>query len=149
MSTELVRKLRHSATPPERAMWNILRPLRQRGFNFRRQVEIGKYYVDFACHRPALVIEVDGDTHGSDAARSNDEVRDDYLVGRGYRVLRFWNREVMSASDGVYQVIEACLTEISASGAPPTLAPLGRSASKLRYPPREGEGETPEASGDS
>jgi very-short-patch-repair endonuclease len=121
-------------------MWRILHSFRREGYNFRRQVQLGTYYVDFACHAPAIVIEVDGDTHGSDIARSNDAVRDDYLSGRGYRVLRFWNNEVMVNPYGVHLIIAACLKEKSASSAPPTPAPLGRSASKLRYPPREGEG---------
>jgi very-short-patch-repair endonuclease len=69
-------------------MWAVLRPLREQGFHFRRQVLIGTYYADFACRRPAVVIEVDGATHGGDIAQSNDATRDDYFRGRGFRVLR-------------------------------------------------------------
>ena len=123
MSTELARKLRRQFSPPEQAMWRILYPLRQQGFHFRRQVEIGTYYVDFACHRPAVVIEVDGESHANDRTASNDATRDDYLVGRGYRVLRFWNNEVMRNPDGVYALVGACLNERIAELAPPTLDP--------------------------
>ena len=123
VSTDLARKLRKSAGEPERRMWALLHTLRRQGFNFRRQVEIGTYYADFACHRPALVIEIDGENHGSDKAQSNDAVRDDYLAGRGYRVLRFWNNEVMNNPEGVYTAVAAALAEISSASAPPTLDP--------------------------
>ncbi len=122
VSTDLARKLRKAAGEPERRMWAILHPLRREGFNFRRQVEIGTYYADFACRRPALVIEIDGESHGSVAARTNDAVRDDYFAGRGYRVLRFWNNEVMHNPEGVYLTVTEALADIS-SPAPPTLDP--------------------------
>jgi very-short-patch-repair endonuclease len=122
VSTELSRKLRRSASPPERAMWRILHPFRQAGFHFRRQVQIGSYYVDCACLEPSIAIEVDGDTHGGDLARSNDEMRDDYLSGRGFRVLRFWNNDVMTNPDGVYQAVAAVLEPVS----PPTPDPSPR-----------------------
>jgi very-short-patch-repair endonuclease len=104
-------------------MWAILYHFRQRGFRFRRQMNIGPYYVDFACLAPAVVIEVDGDTHAESTAQSNDAVRDDYLRGRGFRVLRFWNNDVMGNSDGVYSVIDEALTAASEHLAPPTPAP--------------------------
>src|SRR5687767_14610690 len=104
-------------------MWRILYPFRQDGVHFRRQVQIGTYYVDFACMRPSLVIEVDGNTHGTDLAESNDAVRDDYLRGRGFRVLRFWNNDVFQNPDGVYDVISRALAEVSQLGAPPTPDP--------------------------
>jgi very-short-patch-repair endonuclease len=126
MNTGLSRKLRKQFGEPERVMWRILHPLRRQGFHFRRQVEIGAYFVDFACHRPAVVIEVDGETHTTDLAVSNDATRDDYLHGRGYRVLRFWNNEVIGNPDGVYEVVEACLTERLAELTPPTLDPSPR-----------------------
>jgi very-short-patch-repair endonuclease len=118
-------------------MWRILYYFRQRGFHFRRQVEIGTYFVDFACHRPAIIIEVDGETHAADLAQSNDDARDDYLAGRGYRVLRFWNNEVTGNPDGVYQIIERCLVERLAELAPPTLDPSPQGGgSRLRAPER-------------
>lgn len=104
--------------PPERAMWRLLAEFRRRGFNFRRQVHLGAYYADFACHDPSIVIEVDGATHGHDLAQSNDAVRDDYFRGRGYRVLRFWNGDVLRNPEGVFLAIEAELASISQRGAP-------------------------------
>jgi very-short-patch-repair endonuclease len=123
LTTELARKLRRNPPEPERRMWAILHPLRRQGYNFRRQVEIGSYYADFACRQPALVIEVDGETHSTDLATTNDAVRDDYFTGRGYRVLRFWNNEVTHNAEGVYLTIVAALAEISSPTAPPTLDP--------------------------
>ena len=70
-------------------MWRILWPFRQRGCHFRRQVQLGSYYVDFACIAAKLVIEVDGDTHGSEQGIVADGSRDEYLAGRGILVLRF------------------------------------------------------------
>lgn len=125
MSTELARNLRRNATPPERAMWRLLHAFRQQGINFRRQVAIGTYIVDFACHRPAMVIECDGDTHGVDVQRANDAVRDDYLRGRGYRVLRFWNNDIMTNEAGVYAEIATALAEGHPPASPPTPAALG------------------------
>jgi very-short-patch-repair endonuclease len=137
VSTELARKLRRNASPPEQAMWRILHAFRQEGYNFRRQVEIGTYYVDFACHRPAMVIEVDGGTHTVEPQQTNDAVPDDYLRGRGYRVLRFWNNDVMGNPDGVYLVIAAELAELSRTVAP-TLDPSPRGGGRrLRH--RAGE----------
>ena len=123
MSIELARKLRRNSSPPEQAMWRILHTFRHQGYHFRRQVEIGSYYVDFACHHPALVIEVDGGTHTSNPQLSNDGVRDDYLAGRGYRVLRFWNNDVMGNPDGVYVMIAAELDASPGSRLPPPPTP--------------------------
>jgi very-short-patch-repair endonuclease len=97
-------------------MWNLLGVFRRSGVNFRRQVNIGAYYADFACHQPALIIEVDGNSHGTDLARTNDDARDDYFRGRGYRVLRFWNGDVLRNPSGVLRVVEDELTQISERG---------------------------------
>jgi very-short-patch-repair endonuclease len=129
MSTELSRKLRRLAPPPERAMWQILRTFREDGWRFRRQVQLGDYYVDFACLNPSVVIEVDGATHVAEVAQGNDASRDDYLRGRGFRVVRFWNNDVMNNPDGVYEELERLLAEVSPRGRPPPPTP-----------PRKGEG---------
>jgi very-short-patch-repair endonuclease len=105
-------------------MWRILYPFRQGGLHFRRQVQIGAYYVDFACMHPGIVIEVDGDSHRGDLVQSNDAVRDDYLRGRGFRVLRFGNRDVLRNPAGVYETIDGILAELTQRGAPPTPASL-------------------------
>ena len=140
LNTELARRLRREASPPERVMWAILQPFREQGFHFRRQVLIGTYYADFACRRPAIVIEVDGATHGTDLAQSSDATRDDYFRGRGFRVLRFWNNDVMQNANGVFLAVKAVLDEASRRVAPPTRASLGRSAPSSATLPARGRG---------
>lgn len=125
----LARKLRGQPTAPEIRLWRLLYPLRTGGHHFRKQMEIGSYVVDFACLRSHLIIEVDGDTHGTDVARSNDEVRDEYLrERRGFIVLRFTNDEVMRNGDGVLEVIAQALgskPEIARVSPPPHPSPQG------------------------
>ena len=104
-------------------MWAVLYHFRQRGFRFRRQMNIGSYYADFACLAPALIIEVDGETQTTELAQGNDAVRDDYFRSRGFRVLRFWNSDAMTNPDGVYLLIDAALAEASSGAAPPTPDP--------------------------
>jgi very-short-patch-repair endonuclease len=89
LTIERARELRKNPGEPERRMWFVLYTFRQQGYHFRRQVQVGPYYADFACHHAAVVIEVDGDTHGTDAARAYDARRDAYFHKRGYEVLRF------------------------------------------------------------
>ena len=74
-------------------------------FKFRRQHALGKYIADFVCLRARLVIEVDGDTHGNDEREALDEKRTDYIENLGYRVIRFWNHEVLTATDDVAAAI--------------------------------------------
>lgn len=90
-------------------MWRLLYTFRTGGYHFRKQVPIGPYTVDMACHHAKLVIEVDGDTHGSDTARRNDARRDAFLRGEGYTVLRIPNSEVVRNPDGVYQMVAIAL----------------------------------------
>jgi len=104
-------------------MWRLLHPFRQQGWHFRRQVQIGKYYADSACHHARLVIEVDGDTHGADVAVKYDAARDRYLNWRGYRVLRFSNADVMGNSEGVWAVIAGVLGEMPSGPDTPTPDP--------------------------
>src|SRR4051812_12238429 len=85
----LAKKLRANPSLSEIRMWRLLHALRTNGYHFRKQVKLGTYYVDFACLHAKLVIEVDGSTHGTDVARHNDALRDDYLKSRGFNVLRF------------------------------------------------------------
>jgi very-short-patch-repair endonuclease len=78
------------------------------GSHFRRQALIGPFIVDFASRKARLVIELDGGQH--DERREADERRTRFIEGRGYRVLRFWNHEVLGNMDGVLQVIQVALT---------------------------------------
>ena len=90
-------------------MWRILHVFRTGGYHFRKQVPIGPYYADIACHHARLVIEVDGDTHGTDAAERHDARRDAFLRGQGYTVLRFPNAEVLHNPEGVFAVVSSVL----------------------------------------
>jgi very-short-patch-repair endonuclease len=124
MVTDLARKLRRQATPAEQAFWKLSYTWRQDGWHFRRQFELGSYYVDFACISAGLIVEIDGETHGTDLARSNDATRDDYLHGRGFTVIRFSNQDVLRDGEGVFSVIATYL-ETGASRPPPQPSPPG------------------------
>ena len=86
-------------SPPERALWHILRAHRLDEVKFTRQVEVGSYYLDFAARRERLAIELDGETH---VGREHyDDKRTEWLESQGWRVIRFTNAEVMGNPDGV------------------------------------------------
>ena len=85
------------------------------GSHWRRQAPIGPYVVDFACHAARLVVEVDGAQHGFDAERRRDDVRTAYLEGAGYRVLRFWNHEVLRETQSVLDTIYVALADRGAA----------------------------------
>ena len=117
----LARNLRATPTAAEGRMWRILHPFRTNGFHFRKQHAIGSYVVDFVCIYAGLAIEVDGHTHGTASAQANDAVRDDYLGGRGFTVLRFTNRDVLHKAEGVFTMVETALAARSPRrGAPPS-----------------------------
>ena len=102
------RSMRVEPTPAERKLWWHLRHrLAITGTHFRRQVRIGYYIVDFASHGLKLVIELDGGQH---AERSLlDAKRTKFLKSEGYRVLRFWNNDVMQNIDGVLETIQSSI----------------------------------------
>jgi very-short-patch-repair endonuclease len=127
----LVQKLRARPTASEVRLWRLLYGLRTDGYHFRKQVRIGSYVVDFACLHASLVIEVDGFSHESDRARSNDATRDDYLRGRGFTVLRFSSWDVMHEPDGVLTAVATGLegrprNHRGSSPPSPTLPARGR-----------------------
>ena len=72
------------------------------GFKFVRQEAIGPFIVDFVCRERNLIIEVDGGQHSDNAS---DRSRDSYLSGEGYRVLRFWNNDILTNREGVLLTI--------------------------------------------
>jgi very-short-patch-repair endonuclease len=127
--TPPARKLRREATPAERRLWTQLRQLEINNVHFRRQAPIGPYFADFACHRTRLVVELDGEQHGFDAERLRDKERTRFLETSGYRVLRFWNHEVLGNLESVVDTICAALYQ---TGEPPTPNPS---------PPQAGGGE--------
>jgi very-short-patch-repair endonuclease len=109
-------------TDAERKLWWHLRRLPLEKGHFRRQATIGRYFADLACHQCRLVIEVDGSGHGEGRQITADARRTAYLRSQDYRVLRFWNNEVLNEIDGVLSAIYAALLDV-ADSAPPTPDP--------------------------
>jgi very-short-patch-repair endonuclease len=103
--------LRSRSTDAERILWSHIRAKRLEGFKFRRQHPIGKYIVDFACLESKIVIELDGGQHAEPDRKEYDRQRDDWLEKEGYRVLRFWDNEVLQNIRGVLEVIRECCLE--------------------------------------
>jgi very-short-patch-repair endonuclease len=99
----LARNLRKRCTDAERLLWAHLRARQLEGLKFRRQHPIGHYIVDFVCLERRLVVEVDGGHHASQ--RDSDVERDKWLEEEGYSVLRLWDNDVLTNTDGVLEVI--------------------------------------------
>ena len=110
------RALRHDMTDAERRLWSALRAHRLDGLAFRRQTPIGPFIVDFVCQERRLIVEVDGGQH-SESMR--DIERDRWFTSKGYRVLRFWNSDVLSNRDGVLEVILEAARGITPLPSPP------------------------------
>jgi len=107
--TQIAKILRKTSTKAERLLWRYLRAKRLEGYKFRRQEPIGNYIVDFVCFEKRIVIEVDGSQHQIETDK--DTIRDEWLRKQGFKVLRFWNNEVLRNMEGVYEVIkESCLS---------------------------------------
>jgi very-short-patch-repair endonuclease len=103
------RSLRANSTDAERIIWSALRAHRLNGASFRRQTPIGPYVVDFICHAARLAIEIDGGQHFESKQEQRDARRDAYLTGKGYRVQRFNNYDVMINRQGVRETIAAAI----------------------------------------
>src|SRR2546421_6363998 len=99
------KSLRRPMTRAETLLWRYLKAGHIDGLQFRRQAPMGAYIVDFVCHAAKLVVELDGETHDFESRLKKDQVRDRWLLSRGYAVLRFTNREVLAALEGVLTVI--------------------------------------------
>ena len=94
-------------TDAEQMLWQRLRRRRIGGHRFRRQHPLGPYIVDFVCLEAQLVIEVDGSQHMDQ--EMDDAVRTQWLESRGFRVLRFWDNQVLGELAGVEQAIQIVL----------------------------------------
>ncbi|RTL55366.1 MAG: endonuclease domain-containing protein [Bradyrhizobiaceae bacterium] len=133
---DFARRMRAQPTDAERTLWHRLRhDIVLSGSHFRRQAVIGAFVVDFASLRAGLVIELDGGQHSDNAA---DLDRTRRIEERGYRVLRFWNHDVLSNIDGVLAAIQSAL--------PPTPDPSPQGGGEARLPsagdpPPQGEGD--------
>jgi len=101
--TENARALRKNQTDTERWLWQKLRNRQLLNLKFRRQVPIGNYIVDFVCLELKLIIELDGSQHIEQA--DYDARRTAYLEQLGFKVIRFWNNEVLNNGEGVLERI--------------------------------------------
>jgi very-short-patch-repair endonuclease len=104
------RELRRNSTDAERRLWRALRSKLPQ-YKWRRQMPVGPYFADFACFAEKLIIEIDGGQHAS--AQLYDDRRTRFIEAQGFRVLRFWNNDVMSNADGVIQRIAEELSRVS------------------------------------
>jgi very-short-patch-repair endonuclease len=144
---ETARRLRLDQTDAEARLWRRLRHWPMHGTHFRRQVPIGPFVADFACMAARLVIEVDGSQHGEDKNVLHDQARTRWLEAVGYRVIRFWNNDLVTNMDGVLESIYVAVH--GASNAEPTpfkhkrrqriVSDAASSAMKRADPPRQGE----------
>jgi very-short-patch-repair endonuclease len=100
MANQRARQFRKLPTVIEDRLWYHLRRRQLGGHRFRRQHPIGPYIVDFVCLERHLVVEVDGGQH-AEQQRGHDLARDAWLCRHGYRVLRFWNVDVVENTEGV------------------------------------------------
>ncbi len=99
----IARKLRHDLTDAEKYLWYCLQNKNLGGLKFRKQSPIGKYIVDFVCFEKKVVIEIDGGQHAANKAA--DAIRDEWLSSQGFKILRFWNNEIMQNRDAALQKI--------------------------------------------
>lgn len=102
-------ELRKQTTPAERKLWAYLRLLREDGIRFRRQHAIGPFITDFCAPRKKIIIELDGSQHLEQG--EYDKNRTIYLEAQGYKVIRFWNNDVMNHIEEVIRCIQHVLKE--------------------------------------
>ena len=143
---ERARILRRDMTEAERRLWQMLRSRQTEGYRFRRQVPIGGFIADFVCHPARLIVEIDGGQHDPSSEAETSRTR--FLEAEGYRVLRFWNNEVLDNPEGVRGAIADALHQRSPSPirsvAPTRLEPVTPTGIELVTPtlalPHQGGG---------
>ena len=104
MPSRRARQLRVEMTDAERRLWSALRSRRLAGYKFRRQRPVGPFIEDFVCIKHRLIIEADGGQHADNHA---DEHRAAWLERRGWRIMRFWNNDILGNTEGVQLAILA------------------------------------------
>ena len=112
--TKFTKALRQNMTDAEQLLWRHLRAHRLNGQKFRRQQPIGPYVVDFVHLGAKLIVEADGGQHSQS---ESDVVRDEWLTSQGFKIMRFWNNDILNNTDAV-------LTAILDALAPSPLTPL-------------------------
>ncbi len=118
------RQLRRSPTDAERKLWYLLRSLKPLGLYFRRQAPIGIYIADFAWHAGKMIVELDGSQH-ADIRSAYDAKRTRWLESQGYRVLRFWNNDVLKISRSVGEAILEAARDAATKDPTPNPFPQG------------------------
>src|SRR5215469_15263477 len=108
---ERARTLRRDMTEAEQRLWQMLRSRQTEGYQFRRQAPIGRFIADFVCHAARLIVEIDGGQHNITSEEEASRTR--FLEGEGYRVLRFWNNQVLDNPEGVRSVIAENLHRVT------------------------------------
>ncbi|TCV80028.1 MULTISPECIES: endonuclease domain-containing protein [Methylomonas] len=111
---QLARALRKNQTDAEKLLWYRLRNRQLAGCKFRRQQVIGPYIADFLCLEPKLIIELDGGQHATQ--QDQDEQRTRFLESLGYRVLRFWNHDVIRDIESVLETIRLVVIQFPHPG---------------------------------
>ena len=101
----IARKLRQSSTKEERVLWQLLRNRQFKNLKFKRQFPIGNYIVDFVCEEIKLIIELDGGQHNEPENIEADKVRTEFLESKGFKVIRFWNKDINLNIAGVYEFL--------------------------------------------
>ncbi len=132
--TAFARQLRKGSIDAEGLLWARLRGSRLAGLKFKRQQPVGSYIVDFVCFSQKIVVEIDGGQHNDDFVAQRDRERTAWLEGQGFRVIRFWNNDVMGNMDGVLEAISGG-SEVAGS---PSLQ-LSPTRGERRKPPHLGE----------
>ena len=101
----IARKLRQSSTKEERILWQLLRNRQFKNLKFKRQFPIGNYVVDFVCEEIKLIIELDGGQHNEPENIEADNLRTEFLENKGFKVIRFWNKDINLNISGVYELL--------------------------------------------
>ncbi len=126
---------KHSRSHPtdaEHRLWQLLRAKRLEQWKFRRQPPIGAHRPDFVCHSAKLIVEADGGQHGP----GRDDGRDAWLEGEGFRILRFWNNDILTNEEGVLTAILSALEASAAASSRDARPPLPNPS------PTRGEGQS-------
>ena len=105
-NTVRAQTLRRTMTDAEKAFWKGVRAGQIAGHKFRRQWPIGGYIADFVCLEQKLIVEIDGSQHADSAS---DKQRTENLEAMGFRILRFWNTEALTNTDGVLEIVAEAL----------------------------------------
>jgi very-short-patch-repair endonuclease len=100
-------KLRRDRTDAEDHFWQAVRNRQLDGFKFRFQHSLWPYVADFACLEAMLIVELDGGQH----SEAKDARRTAFLEAKGFRILRFWNHDVLENLEGVLKVVSVALVE--------------------------------------